>query len=147
MLFECPRKNIRVHKSYVHATSHRFINGMFNWANWWREHTRIESLSFSEAENQRSNLGILAIISKRDAENSMFPGGFNAVLTDWQIPRLNGAKSFHQDTRTIHFYSLLWIYCSASVAIYAGNLSKLRPLENLTYHRSPTTNEIVANYF
>lgn len=31
------------------------------------------------------------------AENSMFPGGFNAVLTDWQIPRLNGAKSFHQD--------------------------------------------------
>lgn len=31
------------------------------------------------------------------AENSMFPGGFNAVLTDWQIPRLNSAKSFHQD--------------------------------------------------
>lgn len=77
----------------------------------------------------------------------MFPGGFNAVLTDWQIPRLNGAKSFHQDAhaRYISIAYFEYIAQRESVAIYVGNLSKLRPIENLTYHRGATTNEIIAD--
>lgn len=78
----------------------------------------------------------------------MFPGGFNAVLTDWQIPRLNSAKSFHQDAHA-RYISIVFEYiaASASDAIYVGNLSIRRPIENLTYHRSAMTNEIIADNF
>lgn len=84
------------------------------------------------------------------AENSMFPGGFNAVLTDWQIPRLNSAKSFHQDAHaryiSIVYFEYIASSCSASGAIYVGNLSTRRPIENLAYHRSAMTNEIIDNF-
>lgn len=52
------------------------------------------------------------------AENSMFPGGFNAVLTDWQIPRLNGAKSFHQSTHARYISIAYFEYIAARALLF-----------------------------
>jgi len=64
----------------------------------------------------------------------MFPGGFNAVLTDWQIPRLNGAKSFHQGAHARYISIAYFEYiASATGAVY--QLARRRSIENLMYHR------------
>lgn len=49
----------------------------------------------------------------------MFPSGFNAVLTDWQIPRLNGAKSFHQDAHARYISIAYFEYIAAAAAAAA----------------------------
>lgn len=83
------------------------------------------------------------------AENSMFPSGFNAVLTDWQIPRLNGAKSFHQDAHARYISIAYFEYIAephGATLFTSANLSTRRPIENLTYHhrRGAMANEIIA---
>lgn len=79
----------------------------------------------------------------------MFPSGFNAVLTDWQIPRLNGVKSFHQDAHARYISIAYFEYIAERVAVQAMLFTSTiyqtrRPIENLTYHRSAMTNEIIT---
>jgi len=107
-----------------------------------RNISRVGKLILASGTYRGAFRGVRNAGRRARAENSMFPGGFNAVLTDWQIPRLNGAKSFHQGAHARYISIAYFEYiASATGAVY--QLAPANRESNVSSWRA-MTNEIIS---
>lgn len=134
--YACARAHARACTLYLCCVCLSLENNL-RVANKWleREGTAVSKGGFGIARARTSQNGI----RRARAENSMFPSGFNAVLTDWQIPRLNGAKSFHQNAHaryiSIAYFEYIAVLRQASDRLFTSAIyQRAGQIEDLTYH-------------